>query len=109
MPSNPSIPESAVEAAERPIVMQGGSHIEIPEGEDGPGAMVWPNPVRAGEISYRLRYGPELTRSEQLVAASALDAYHYLLVEPTLTQRIRNQRVKEIRSALEQANQREGR
>ena len=62
------------------------------------GLMVWPNPSDPNELQYRLRYGPPLTASEQLQAASHLEAYSYLV---GLDQRTRNKRCSEIKAALE--------
>ena len=89
----------------RAVVMDGGSYIRIPYGPEEGGkpnwseAMVWPNPAN-GELSYALRYDAELTRSQRLVAASILDAYRQLTVEPSLTQKTRNRRIASIREAL---------
>lgn len=71
-----------------------GSYVMLPD-PDG-GYMVWPDPEAAGDLEYQLRYGPELTREKQLLAAGVLAAYRYLFEIP---QRIRNQRVSEIKSA----------
>lgn len=73
-----------------------GSYVLLPVAEGGD--MVWPNPLDPGELQYRLRYGPPLTKGELLVAASHLEAYRYLICE--LPQRTRNKRVSEIRTAL---------
>lgn len=70
-----------------------GSYIRL---EDG---TIWPDPLVVGEIEYALRYGPELTREQQLVAAGALEAYHYLLAEPSLTMKRRTEKVSLVRRA----------
>lgn len=90
----------------RPSVTEDGSYIRIPYGPeeggspDGTMSMTWPNPDN-GELSYALRQTGELTRSQRLVAASILDAYRHLTIEPSLNQKDRNRRIKSIREALE--------
>ncbi len=95
-------------AEKAPRVTADGQHILIPYGPDEGGkenwssAMVWPNPAN-GELSYALRQHGELTRSQRVMAASILDAYRQLTIEPSLSQKDRNRRIKSIREAL--ANQ----
>lgn len=77
-----------------------GSYIKLPcpTKRDPKNFMVWPNPLDPAELKYRLRYGPPLTANEQRVAASYLEAYHYLVT--ALPQRTRNTRCSELKAAL---------
>ena len=57
--------------------------------------MTWPNPDDPKGVQWRLRYGTP-SREDLLVAASTMHAYAHLI---SLTQRERNNRVSQIRSA----------
>lgn len=59
--------------------------------------MGWPNPERTAQLEYRLRYGPGLTRGDQLVAASVMAAYRQLIELPRDS---RQEVIKGIRAAL---------
>lgn len=78
-----------------------GSYVLLPDpsSRDGKGYTVWPHPLDPKELQYRLRYGLPLTRGEQLVVASYLEAYRYLVT--ALPQRTRNKRCSEIKGAID--------
>ena len=59
--------------------------------------MTWPNPNDPTEVQWRLRYGTP-SQSDLLVAASHMCAYAQLVEDP---QRMRNEKVKGIRAAME--------
>ena len=80
---------------ERPAKVR-NSYVCLPD--QSRGWMTWPNPADPEELQHRLRYGPPLNSSEQLLAASYLEAYAYLVLQ--LPQRTRNQRCSEIKAAL---------
>lgn len=65
--------------------------------EDGT-PMSWPDPHDGNKIEWKLRYG-DPTRGEVLQAAAYIAAYRYLIEIP---QRLRNQRVGEIRKAAKE-------
>lgn len=57
--------------------------------------MTWPAPCeRLGDIEYALRYAPEVSKNERLVAASVISAYMHLVRMPERTRRLR---IREIR------------
>lgn len=59
--------------------------------------MCWPDPSDPRELAYRLRYSPAgLSRRDQLVLASIVDAYNSLVC---MDSRTRQRRVMQLREA----------
>lgn len=98
------MPASSPQKDARPARLN-GSYVLLPDPSDPEGILVWPNPADPNEVEHRLRYGKP-TRSDLLVAASQMAAYRYMVME--LSQRVRNQRVSELRAALTQHTTSEG-
>ena len=56
----------------------------------------WPSPLDPNETQWRLRYG-QPSKEDLLFAASVMSAYGYLF---EMTQRDRNRRIDQIKSAV---------
>jgi hypothetical protein len=61
--------------------------------------MCWPDPTDPRELGWRLRYAPDgLTRRDQLVLASIVEAYSSLVC---MDSRTRQRRVMQLRDVVE--------
>lgn len=75
-----------------------GSYVILRHGE-GADTMTWPHPGDPQELQHRLRYGPPLSKAEQRVVASYMEAYAHLI---DMARRDRDERVAELRAAVNQ-------
>ena len=62
----------------------------------------WPNPNgdEYGNLAWRLTHHNSVTRQDLLCAASVMEAYGYLIAEPTLSMKRAIEKIKGIRSAI---------
>lgn len=83
------------------------SYLEISGSSNRNDHMVWPDPADPEEVEWSIRHAPhlgrEVTRGQELTAASYMHAYRALIAMP---QKLRNQRIEQIKHASAQAETR---